>query len=219
MVVGAVVGGLVLVMSVGGVLAWAGSERDLVALSDDCSAVVDDELLAEAFDGAVPELNGGFTTDEPDDLGLHGELRCSASHEGARLSVFVLLSDGEDEERLDGYYQMHGEPTGEHYDAAPAGELTEYDLGEGHSADVLWDEPSIGDRSVVGAMVDGSGDGGYCVMGSGQGAAWTRNAVIMVGLDNSMAPDPSGLDAEGLYDRVESLTAAVVDQVPRVAER
>ncbi|WP_017585651.1 hypothetical protein [Nocardiopsis ganjiahuensis] len=219
MVVGAVVGALVLVVSVGGVLAWAGSGRDLVALPDDCSAVVGDELLAEAFDGAVPDLDGGFTTADPDELGLHGELRCSASHEGARLSVAVLLSDGEDEERLERYFQKYGEPTGEHYDGAPAGELTEHDLGNGYSVDVLWDDPSLGERSVVGVTVDGSGDGGYFVMEGGQGAVWAGNAVVMVGLDNSMAPESSGLDAESLYARVESLTAAVVDQVPRVAER
>ncbi|GHC78154.1 hypothetical protein GCM10007079_15850 [Nocardiopsis terrae] len=219
LVVGAVAGSLTLVAAVGGALLWVDSGRDFVSLPDDCSEVVGEEILQEAFDGATPEVTGGFDTDDTDDLGLHGELRCSASHEGAKFAVTVLLSDREDEKRLDLRFQQYGTPDAELFDGVPAGELAEHDFGEGTTVDVLWDEPPLGERSVVSVIVQDPGEGGYFVMESGQGAVWAGNAVVLVGLDNSMAPEPSGLDARSLHDRVGSLTEAVVEQVPRVAEK
>ncbi|MGW5879349.1 hypothetical protein ACWFMI_22650 [Nocardiopsis terrae] len=219
LIIGGAVGAVVLAV-IGGTLVYVNSGGDYLALPDDCSEVVGDDLLNDVFEGTVPSLDGEFTREDTDDEGLHGMLFCSGSANGVELGVHVQLYDREESDResdMDRAFDVEGGGDNLMQDEEiPPGKVTEHSFGTNtRTVQILWNEPSIGDRSLVLGSVDPGND--TYMSQFGMGVARQENAVLALTVDYS--DTSSSPEVEEIYDRTEAALGAVAKQLPRVAER
>lgn len=152
-------------------------------------------------------------------------MACFAETDDVELAVVTVLVDREGSRRepdrdFGDALEYFGDSLGGLDDLTegdvPRGEAVDHGFGfGGDRARGYWDDPSIGDRSVALGMDDGRGDS-YL---SEFGVAFVQknNAVLAVSIDYSGSARPP--DVEELYETVAAAAGAVVDQIPRVAER
>lgn len=217
LVVGAVIGAVVLVAAIGGVVIWASSDSEYVAITDDCDLVFEGNALHDSAVGPVPSFNGGFTEDDPAEDGSYGELSCEGESGDLMVSFSVELFDPnhpDTEEEMRELLEEEFDPSEEFgaEDIEP-GEVGELDLGVGPGGQILWDENSIGERGMTVASIMDTGEFG----GAGGIAAsvfLSGNAVgtVMIGTSTG------GMDVEEIYATVEGSASDLASRIPRVAE-
>ncbi|WP_239646077.1 hypothetical protein [Nocardiopsis valliformis] len=221
LIIGGAIGAAV-VLILGGTLVSVNAGREYVSLPDDCAAVIADDVLDDVFDGPSPRLEGQYERArrgfDDFDASLRGVLACYAENDDVELAVFVILVDRERSDRdMDHYFEIAIEDEAGLLDQdLPRGEIIDRGFALGNEqARGYWDEPSIGDRSLVFGADDGE-DGRY-MSEFGMAVATKNNALVGLTVDYSGSSRPP--DVDELYKIAEAATGSVVKQIPRVAER